>query len=291
MKVENHGIYNLLHYTNSDKIKEKPALIKDVVPELADKTITVSISEEGLEAYRKHLKESNVNQAGSLDDIVRLKEFFRAVGDTTPDLNYTRQLRSRVSRLNEQDWENGTGSTWQNRAENVMAAYASFYDEIVQGYADGSRIINVVDSFEDLTYHSLTMEDELRKLEAAYQDVANDFEEVAEAHKNQQEFFYQITYKKLYRYIGSSGALMSEEDYIKDQKEREEKVPFNLAQKLISVKDAWKNTYLQSTKESAWKSAASMIKDMFENAKGEVEQPRLPNDPSIKYKKSLNRRA
>lgn len=289
MKIENNGIYRLLYHADTEKTAEKPQLIKDVIPELADKTITVSISEEGLDAYRKHLKESNVNQAGSLDDVFRLKEFFTAVGDTP--LNYSRQLRSMVSRLNEQDWESGMGSTWQKRAENVMKAYADFYDEIVQGYADKSRVINVVDSYDDLTYHALTMEEELKNLESAFQDVTTDLEKTIQAYRNQKEFFYQMNYRKLNRYIGSSGALMSEEDYIKDQKEREEKVPVNLGQKLISVKDTWKSVYVQSTKEAAWKRTVSMIKDMFENAKGEAEQPHLPDDPSVKYRKGLNRRA
>lgn len=58
-------------------------------------------------------------------------------------------------------------------------AYANLYDEIVQGYENGTRQINVIDENSEQGYRTLTMEEELSALDAAYEKNVKGFEEYA----------------------------------------------------------------------------------------------------------------
>lgn len=55
-------------------------------------------------------------------------------------------------------------------ANNMLKAYASFYDEIIKGYEDGTRETYVEDKDSENGYRKLTKEEELAELDKAFKD-------------------------------------------------------------------------------------------------------------------------
>ena len=98
------------------------------------------------------------------------------------DINYSTMLAKEANRLNDEDKKAMTSDgalSWRAKAENYAEAYANLYDEIVQGYANGTRKVNVEDKDSELGYRTLTMEEELGALDKAYEANVKFFEETA----------------------------------------------------------------------------------------------------------------
>ncbi len=84
--------------------------------------------------------------------------------------------------------------SWREKAMRITETYGQLRDEIVQGYADGTREVWIVDkgaSTADLKqgkgYHVLTMEEELKQLDETYEKWVNELEEHARQWPKQME--------------------------------------------------------------------------------------------------------
>lgn len=91
------------------------------------------------------------------------------------DVSYGYDLSEEAALLNER----GGSISWQAKSENLAKAYAALYDEIVQGYENGTRQIDVTDENSESGYRTLTLEEELNALDAAYEKALKGFEELA----------------------------------------------------------------------------------------------------------------
>lgn len=122
-------------------------------------------------------------------------------------------------------------------AEGYVKAYAELYDEIVQGYEDGTRERYVTD--ENGT-HKLTKDEEVIALDTAYKKTVDEFVTREETNRHARGIIGEEMRKisKL-----SSGAALAA-DYLKGQKAGEEdKVPENLNGKMLDAVASFKEKY------------------------------------------------
>ncbi len=68
-----------------------------------------------------------------------------------------------------------TGSAYgiADKMEDSVRAYGNLYDEIVQGYRDGTRERYVEDENSETGFRKMTMEEELSGLDRAFQKMAD----------------------------------------------------------------------------------------------------------------------
>ena len=86
--------------------------------------------------------------------------------------NYGNELAKETETLKEQRKSGGTYSL-SNKAEDYVRAYGNLYDEIVQGYQNGTRERYVEDDASETGYRKMTMEEELNELDKAFQRAAH----------------------------------------------------------------------------------------------------------------------
>ena len=96
-------------------------------------------------------------------------------------INYSYNLSKEADKLSKADEEALTdGLSWEKKLDYLEKAYQNLRDEIVQGYENGTRQVNVIDESSETGYRTLTMEEELNALDAAYEKNVKAFEELAE---------------------------------------------------------------------------------------------------------------
>ena len=103
-------------------------------------------------------------------------------------IDYSYNLSKEADRLNESDEEALTegGLSWQTKLNNLSKAYENLRDEIVQGYENGTRRVHVIDESSETGYRTLTMEEELSALDAAYEKNVKSFEELSSQQEKAQ---------------------------------------------------------------------------------------------------------
>lgn len=252
----------IFHFAGQEKAAQENKTVKSAITKLAEQPIKVSISKEGYESYHNSVTESR--QALSYDGAIRQKKNLMDA-DQSKGMDYSYRLSKEANQLNESDTEaltDGKSLSWQAKAENYAEAYAKLYDEIVQGYENGTRQINVIDENSELGYHTLTMEEELNGLDAAYEKNVKGFEEYATQQKKAQTIIGEWKEQVAKIKSGVTSAQSVENQTEKDS--GQDKLPENLAEKLLSVRDSWKATYAASGKNEAWKSIISMFSTMFQ---------------------------
>lgn len=227
--------------------KEKAALQPK-----ADDAVKVSISQEGIENYRKQLRESGL---GGANGKVIAKEGKDSI---------IRQAKQATSALSANDYGNAlareteklkgqrTGSSsysLSNRAEDSVRAYGNLYDEIVQGYQNGTRERYVEDETSETGYRKMTMEEELDGLDKAFQKAADgtDIKEMITGE-----------FKRLSAKAGSKQTSFSDSNKKADTAEE------TAGQKMKKLAQAWKDAYKASgSKESGMEKVLSMLNSVF----------------------------
>ena len=258
MRVDN----TTFHFAGQEKIAQENKTVKLAIPQLVEQPIKVSISKEGYESYRNSVSESG--QSLSYDGAIRQKKNL-VEADQSKGMDYSYRLSKEANQLNESDTEalkDGESLSWQARAENYAEAYANLYDEIVQGYENGTRQINVIDENSELGYRMLTMEEELSALDAVYEKNVKGFEEYATQQNKAQTIIGE--WKEQVAKIKSGAASAQSVENNAEQDDEQEKITDNLAKKLLSVRDSWKAVYTTSGKDEAWKSIVSMFSTIFQ---------------------------
>lgn len=94
--------------------------------------------------------------------------------------DHSQNLSTEAAKLN----ENGSVLSWKSKAENLTKVYTELYNEIVQGYENGTRQAYIIDENSETGFRSLTEEEELAALDAAYEKNIRSFDELA---SNQQK--------------------------------------------------------------------------------------------------------
>ena len=258
MKVDN----TTFHFAGQEKVAQENKTVKSAIPKLAEQPIKVSISKEGYESYRNSVSESG--QALSYDGAIRQKKNLLDA-DQSKGMDYGYRLSKEANSLNESDKEaltDGKSLSWQARAENYAEAYANLYDEIVQGYENGTRQINVIDESSEQGYRALTMEEELSALDAAYEKNVKGFEEYTAQQNKAQAIIGE--WKEQVAKIKSGVTTAQSVENKAEQDGGQDKLPENVAEKLLSVRDSWKAVYAASGKDEAWKSIVSMFSTIFQ---------------------------
>ncbi len=218
----------------------------------ADNAVKVSISQEGIESYRKQLRESGMGGAngkviakGDKDSIIRQAK--QATNALLAN-NYSNELAKETEKLKGQR-TGGSSYSLSNRAEDSVRAYGNLYDEIVQGYQNGTRERYVEDETSETGYRKMTMEEELDGLDKAFQRAA-DGTEIKE--------MIMSEFKRLSSKAGSKQTSFSDTSK-KPQAEEE-----TIGQKMKKLEQAWTDVYKTSgSKESGMEKVLSMLNGMF----------------------------
>ena len=258
MRVDN----TTFHFAGQEKVAQENKSVKSAIPKLAEQPIKVSISKEGYESYRNSVSESG--QALSYDGAIRQKKDLMDA-DQSKGMDYSYRLSKEANQLNESDKEalkDGESLSWQARAENYAEAYANLYDEIVQGYENGTRQIDVIDENSEQGYRTLTMEEELSALDAAYEKNVKGFEEYTKQQNKAQNIIGEWKEQVKEIKIGVISAQSAEDKT--EQDDEQVKITDNLAEKLLSVRNSWKTAYVASSKDEAWKNIISMFNTIFQ---------------------------
>lgn len=198
----------------------------------------VKISEEDNGSYRERITNNQ-----SFEEVQAQRKSLLE-GNLSPDMNYKLTLSARVNSLNEADKEAGGTKYLSNeeKLDNIMEAYTSLYDEIVQGYENGTRVINVADENSENGYRPPTMQEELDDLDRAYESVVNTTVSIME-----QSEKVSMAFDKYYAKIQSIGAGRAElANAYADRRDKVEMMPENAVEKMISERDAWKVVYAKS---------------------------------------------
>lgn len=149
---------------------------------LSKKFDKLTISGEGTESYRKRISESG--QSLTYNSVIQQKKILSG------GINYSYNLSKEADKLYKTDEEaltDGNTLSWQTKLDNLGKAYINLRDEIVQGYENGTRQVNVIDESSETGYRTLTMEEELSALDAAYEKNVKSFEELSSQQENAKE--------------------------------------------------------------------------------------------------------
>lgn len=159
-----NGSYNppkidLFEIAKQRGVEQQP--VKNVSSILGDvATIKVNISEEGLEA----LHGSKLQGSNDLDNQIQQIKY---ISEHQPVESFTNRLGRTLQ-------DSYAGVAYEDRpsvadkGSTVLNAFKEMADEIVSGYADGSRIRFAEDSSSGDGYRRLTMKDELAILQDEY---------------------------------------------------------------------------------------------------------------------------
>lgn len=241
MAEEKQKLWQLIKEKGSPGAYERykqAALERQKTAEANGESVKVTISEEGMKSYRERITN------GQSFEEVQAQRKSLLEGNLSPDMNYKLTLSARVNSLNEADKEAGGTKYLSNeeKLDNIMEAYTSLYDEIVQGYENGTRVINVADENSENGYRPLTMQEELDDLDRAYESVVNTTVSIME-----QSEKVSMAFDKYYAKIQSIGAGRAElANAYADRRDKVEMMPENAVEKMISERDAWKAVYAKS---------------------------------------------
>ncbi|MDE7333899.1 MAG: hypothetical protein K2O16_17085 [Lachnospiraceae bacterium] len=203
----------------------------------ADRAVNVTISKEGIKSLKNGGKE-----VGQKESIMQASKSIRA--------NYGYRLAEEAGKLKGQR-ESGAAYSLSDRAADYVEAYGNLYDEIVQGYKDGTMERYVEDTTSETGFRKMTMEEELADLDKAFQSVADKAEVDAKASR------ILDGYKERLSKLKSGQKLSADSD-------KTGAVQENVNQKLVTLAQAWKDAYkVSGSKESGMEKVLSMLNGMF----------------------------
>ena len=145
---------------------------KDAPQPKADNAVKVSISQEGIESYRKQTREKGTSgrviAKGNKESVIRqAKQTASALAANA----YGGELAGELEKLKGQ--RTGSAYAIADQMEDSVRAYGNLYDEIVRGYQDGTRERYVEDENSETGFRKMTMEEELNRLDRAFHKMAD----------------------------------------------------------------------------------------------------------------------
>ena len=160
---------------NTAKKENRPPR-KENTGALPKKFDRLTVSGEGTEGFRKSV--SGSGNALSYNAAAQRKSILSA------GIDYSCNLSREADKLGETGEE---APAWETKLDNLEKAYRNLRDEIVQGYENGTRQVNVIDESSETGYRTLTMEEELSALDAAYEKNVKAYEELSSQQEHAQE--------------------------------------------------------------------------------------------------------
>lgn len=199
---------------------------KEAGRKMAEQPVRLSISNEGKEHYRNSIQQGGQE---SYDAVLQRREQLKNEKISLVDYGY--------------EISKGAGagesvlSTAGSKADGYVKAYAELYDEIVQGYEDGTREIYVAGENDP---RKLTKDEELNALDAAYKKTVDSF--VTMEQTNQRARI--IIGGEAEKIAKISRRETKAAEFLKEQKARgTDKVPENLNEKMLSAVASFKEKY------------------------------------------------
>ena len=209
----------------------------------AGRAVNVTISREGLESLQ------NGGKARTYEGVMKQKESIMQASKSI-GASYGYRLSKEAEKLKGQRDSSATYSL-SDRAADYVKAYGNLYDEIVQGYKDGTIERYVEDETSETGFRRMTMEEELADLDKAFRSVADKAEVDAKASKILDGYKEKLSKLK-------SGQKLSADSG------KTEAVQENVGQKLMTLAQAWKDAYkVSGSKEGGMEKALSMLNGMF----------------------------
>lgn len=236
MKIQNST--ELLRVPQYGTEPRERKLASETLPMADNQPVKVTISEEGYKSYRDRIEN------GQSFEAVQAQRKRLLERNLSPNMNYKFTLSAKINSLNEADKEASEAKYLSNeeKLDNIMEAYTSLYEEIVQGYDSGTRVINVADENSENGYRPLTMQEELDDLDRAYESVVNTTVSIMEQNEK-----VSMAFDKYYAKLQSIGAGRAElANAYADRRDKVEMMPENAVEKMISERDAWKAVYAKS---------------------------------------------
>lgn len=240
MAVNNITLNNSLIATSYDIANRSNKVFGENTSKKADGySVQITISEEGKQAYRSQVQsQNNITYEEMLKERERIidignKNFYEA--------DYGFAIGNKLAQYKE--GKEGY-RTWEEKGSDLLEVYASIYDEIVQGYKDGSVSHYVMDENEENGYRRLSLEEELAAFDRAYDGYASFYETQAKQSAIAKKAF-QDTMEKI-----NSTTHNKSENLQKMQETHEtmskEKIPDNIAEKLSNARQSFLNLYSQN---------------------------------------------
>lgn len=229
MKVANQ-INNPMLIMSPNNIKNQKDSAQLNMNRITESPVKVSISNEGLERSSSLQQ----NKEETYESMMQRREMLKK----TRVMSYGYDLSMKAVELNDAASENGTKPlSVADRANGYIGAYASLYDEIVQGYENGTREIYVED---ELGIHRLTKEEELKELNESYKRAVDDFVTMEKANEQAYaivtEAMKKIDSIKLRSRAGAS-------NYDNPTEKERHKVPENLKERMLGAAELFKQNY------------------------------------------------
>lgn len=244
------AVGNWFQNSVADNFSEKD---KSVFSAKEDNAVKVSISQEGMKNYRKKLHESDMN-GGKVIAKADKDSIIRQAKQATNALlasNYGNAFAKEMETLKEQRKSDGTYSL-SSKAEDYVRAYGNLYDEIVQGYQNGTRERYVEDETSETGYRKMTMEEELNGLDKAFQKAA-DGEDVKEMITSE--------FQRLSSKAGSKQTSFTDTDKKPQATDKEE----TIGQKMKRLAQVWKDAYKTSgSKERSMEQVLSILNNIYQ---------------------------
>lgn len=214
--------------TATNYVKEKTA-VKDEGRKMDKQSVNLSISDEGKEYYRNSIQQSGQE---SYDDVLQRREQLKNEKISLIDYGYE------ISRRAASAADSGNSMlSVADKADGYVKAYAQMYDEIMKGYADGTREIYVEDEDDP---RKLTKEEELDALDAAYKKTVDDFVTMERTNQHARA----IISKEAEKIAKISKRKTSAMDFLKQQEARgDDQVPENLDEKMFHAVSLFKEKY------------------------------------------------
>lgn len=225
----NYDAANSTHKRFRENTSQKPE----------ESSVQITISEEGKQAYRSQVQsQDNI----TYEEMLKEREHIIDIGNKNfCEADYGFAIGNKLTQIKE--GKEGY-RTWEEKSSELLEAYASIYDEIVQGYEDGSISHYVMDKNEESGYRRLSLEEELAALDKAYDGYVSFYETQAKQSADVKKAF-EDTIAKLDAISRnrSEGLQQMKETYENMSKEE---IPENIAEKLSNARQSFWNLYSQN---------------------------------------------
>ncbi len=222
MKIDERFQQCNLIQTNQDKNIGTRKQIKECTDLFPDVPVKVDLSAEGIAQYRKTIQ-------ANMPDQEEEKKLRIVLNDSFTSINYNMEISARVNEINRKKGN----ATVKARAQSIMEAYASLYAEIVEGHENGTRNM-FTESYEN---RPLTKEEELEKLNQAFEDYTDFFErcvQLEQEHAMGLEKEIVSVYKK-YGAKKLESAAQAYQQAIAAKTENPEQIPPNIGELILNA--------------------------------------------------------
>lgn len=237
MKINTIG--NSILINNAEKTNVSHKAFENIATKEGHIPIKVSISEEGKEKYKNNFG----GKDESFDIMVEQRSELLS-GKNMPETDYSFELGNKLATLKEKDVYKST----EDKASDLLKAYASIYDEIVRGYESGTRERYCEDQSSESGYRKLTISDEINSLNSAYKKYADNLEvqvqqaqKIAEAHDKYMEKLSKIGVER-------AGLATKAQDIY--SKVKDEGVMENISEKVVAASKVFVNQYANQSLRS-----------------------------------------